>query len=212
MQKTIFPMPRLAHQIRKYSYTLMNVLCDNCGTCMIYMYVLIQTLVEQCPADDPDTEFNMGCVLFKVHVHCTCTLLLCSDFCNMKFMSLWAHTLYIVYMHMYVMQEKRYEEATAKFNTVLQVMGYRAGTCTYTQSPYWLNSSTYMYTYLQPIPTCMLVIFSLSTRHLLLSGTVSLHDEAVRSLSQVHLRRDRERHQGPPWAQCWHADRGSRHT
>ena len=25
-----------------------------------------QTLVEQCPADDPDTDFNMGCVLFKV--------------------------------------------------------------------------------------------------------------------------------------------------
>ena len=31
-------------------------------------------------------------------------------------------------MYMYLMQEKRYEEATAKFNTVLQVMGYRAGT------------------------------------------------------------------------------------
>jgi len=25
-----------------------------------------QTLVEQCASDDPDTEFNMGCVLFKV--------------------------------------------------------------------------------------------------------------------------------------------------
>ena len=31
----------------------------------MYMYY-VQTLVEQCPADDTDTEFNMGCVLFKV--------------------------------------------------------------------------------------------------------------------------------------------------
>ena len=26
----------------------------------------VQTLVEQCPNDDPDTEYNMGCVLYKV--------------------------------------------------------------------------------------------------------------------------------------------------
>lgn len=26
----------------------------------------LQTLVEQCASDDPDTDFNMGCVLFKV--------------------------------------------------------------------------------------------------------------------------------------------------
>ena len=25
-----------------------------------------QGLVEQCPADDPDSEVNMGCLLFKV--------------------------------------------------------------------------------------------------------------------------------------------------
>ncbi|CAI8024711.1 Tetratricopeptide repeat protein 30A [Geodia barretti] len=49
-----------------------------------------KTLVEQCPSDDPDTEFNMACILFK---------------------------------------EKRFTEAVAKFNTVLQVMGYRADTC-----------------------------------------------------------------------------------
>ena len=28
---------------------------------------MLQTLVEQCSADDPDTEYNMGCVLFKVY-------------------------------------------------------------------------------------------------------------------------------------------------
>lgn len=49
-----------------------------------------KTLVEQCSSDDPDTEFNMGCVLFKEH---------------------------------------RYNEACARFNTVLQVVGYRADTC-----------------------------------------------------------------------------------
>ena len=41
---------------------------------------------------------------------------------------------------MYLMQEKRYEEATAKFNTVLQVMGYRAGTYIVTSLT---NFSTY---------------------------------------------------------------------
>ena len=30
----------------------------------------------------------------------------------------------------WLVQEKRYEEACAKFNTVLQVMGYRGGMCT----------------------------------------------------------------------------------
>lgn len=35
-----------------------------------------------------------------------------------------AYTVLIVCLHV---QEKRYEEAMAKFNTVLQVMGYRAG-------------------------------------------------------------------------------------
>ena len=55
------------------------------------------------------------------------------------------------------------------------------------------------------------IVFPL-TRHLLLSGTVPLRDEAVCSVSQVHLRCDRERHQGPPRAQCWHADGGCRHT
>ena len=25
-----------------------------------------QSLVEQCPGDDPDTEINLGCLLFKV--------------------------------------------------------------------------------------------------------------------------------------------------
>ena len=28
--------------------------------------VSAQTLVEQCVSDDPDTDFNMACVLFKV--------------------------------------------------------------------------------------------------------------------------------------------------
>lgn len=25
-----------------------------------------QSLVEQCPSDDPDTEINLGCLLYKV--------------------------------------------------------------------------------------------------------------------------------------------------
>ena len=29
-------------------------------------FLFIQSLVEQCPTDDPDTEVNMGCLLFKV--------------------------------------------------------------------------------------------------------------------------------------------------
>lgn len=29
-------------------------------------YFHTQTLVEQSASDDPDTEFNLGCVLFKV--------------------------------------------------------------------------------------------------------------------------------------------------
>ena len=41
----------------------------------------MQTLVEQCASDDTDTDFNMGCVLFKVctlwpHVHVIQSLLL----------------------------------------------------------------------------------------------------------------------------------------
>ena len=31
-----------------------------------FTHTSLQTLVEQCPSDDPDTEFNMGCILFKV--------------------------------------------------------------------------------------------------------------------------------------------------
>ena len=31
-----------------------------------------QSLVEQCPADDPDTEINLGCLLFKVINHRSC--------------------------------------------------------------------------------------------------------------------------------------------
>ena len=29
----------------------------------------MQSMVEQCPADDPDTEVNLGCLLYKV-VNC----------------------------------------------------------------------------------------------------------------------------------------------
>ena len=36
---------------------------------VVLLCTSLQTLVEQCASDDADTEFNMGCVLFKV---CTC--------------------------------------------------------------------------------------------------------------------------------------------
>ncbi|XP_067137146.1 intraflagellar transport protein 70A [Centruroides vittatus] len=45
-----------------------------------------KSLVDQCPTDDPDTEVNLGCLLYK---------------------------------------EGKYEEACAKFNTAIQVEGYR---------------------------------------------------------------------------------------
>ncbi|XP_071510135.1 intraflagellar transport protein 70A-like [Diadema antillarum] len=46
-----------------------------------------KSLVEQCPTDDPDTDVNLGCLLFK---------------------------------------EGRYEQACQKFNTAMQILGYRA--------------------------------------------------------------------------------------
>ena len=53
-----------------------------------YLNLCQQSLVEQCPNDDPDTEVNLGCLLFK---------------------------------------EGRYEQATQKFTTAMQVLGYRPG-------------------------------------------------------------------------------------
>ena len=29
----------------------------------------LQSLVEQCPADDPDTEINVACLLYKVKIY-----------------------------------------------------------------------------------------------------------------------------------------------
>lgn len=31
-----------------------------------YLIWMFQSLVEQCTVEDPDTEINMGCLLFKV--------------------------------------------------------------------------------------------------------------------------------------------------
>ena len=35
--------------------------CDS-----IFSVLQIQSMVEQCPADDADTEINLGCLLYKV--------------------------------------------------------------------------------------------------------------------------------------------------
>ena len=44
---------------------------------MIMVHVfLFQSMVEQCAADDPDTEINLGCLLFKVMTYLECTLCL----------------------------------------------------------------------------------------------------------------------------------------
>lgn len=37
---------------------------------------LFQSMVEQCAADDPDTEINLGCLLYKVMTYLECTLCL----------------------------------------------------------------------------------------------------------------------------------------
>ena len=39
---------------------------------MVHVF-LFQSMVEQCAADDPDTEINLGCLLFKVMTYLECT-------------------------------------------------------------------------------------------------------------------------------------------
>ena len=156
----------------------------------MYMYY-VQTLVEQCPTDDTDTEFNMGCVLFKVFS---------SSATAFELNTLQAHTMYTCIS---------YRRRDMKRQRLNLTQFYKS----------WATEQVHM---------CVVAIFLAkhahahhkvssaisypivfpSTRHLLLSGTVPLHDEAVCSVSQVHLRCDRERHQGPPRAQHWHADGG----
>ena len=46
-------------------YLVLNIDKILCTDIVIVHHVL-QSLVEQCPADDPDTEINLGCLLFKV--------------------------------------------------------------------------------------------------------------------------------------------------
>lgn len=64
----------------------------------------MQSLVEQCPSDDPDTEVNLGCLLYKVNPS-TCGSPAPTE--------------------LFFLQENRYEEACKKFQTAIQIMGYK---------------------------------------------------------------------------------------
>ena len=76
--------------------------------------------MEECASSDPDTDCNLGCVLYKA-------------------------SLAICMVIIAVIQEGQFEEASSKFTSAMQKVGYRAGIGLTHVILYWLSlSQTYV--------------------------------------------------------------------
>ena len=117
-----------------------------------YYFWFLQTLVEDCSSSDPDTDYNLACILYKVlnkelneklypsfcsFVKIVLHVIFCSNPLFWLFGSGWVRGVACLYailtysefrFHFFLSQEGVYEEACARFSSAMQKSGYNSGT------------------------------------------------------------------------------------